>query len=39
MESISAVLALVLLFVPVANLFQTAYLQAGLDRAWERAAG
>jgi hypothetical protein len=38
-DPISAVLALVLLFVPVANLFQSAYLQAGLNRAWERAAG
>jgi Kef-type K+ transport system membrane component KefB len=36
---ISAVLALVLLFIPVANAFQSAYLQAALNRAWERAAG
>jgi uncharacterized membrane protein len=36
---ISAVVALVLLFIPVINAFQTAYLQAGLNRAWERAAG
>jgi hypothetical protein len=36
---ISAVLALVLLFIPFVNAFQSAYLQAGLNRAWERAAG
>jgi Kef-type K+ transport system membrane component KefB len=36
---ISAVLALVLLFIPIVNAFQSAYLQAGLNRAWERAAG
>jgi hypothetical protein len=36
---LSSVLALVLLFIPFANLFQSAYLQAGLNRAWERAAG
>jgi Kef-type K+ transport system membrane component KefB len=36
---ISPVLALVLLFVPIANIFQTAYLQSGLNRAWERGAG
>jgi hypothetical protein len=36
---LSPVLALVLLFIPFANLFQSAYLQAGLNRAWERAAG
>jgi hypothetical protein len=36
---ISPTLALVLLFIPIANLFQTAYLQSGLNRAWERGAG
>jgi hypothetical protein len=36
---ISAVLALVLLFIPIVNAFQSAYVQAGLNRAWERAAG
>lgn len=32
---ISPLLALVLLFVPVANVFQPAYLQSGLNQAWE----
>jgi hypothetical protein len=36
---ISSVLALVLLFIPFVNAFQSAYMQAGLNRAWERAAG
>lgn len=36
---INAVLAILLLFIPIANAFQTAYLQAGLNRAWERGAG
>lgn len=34
---ISPVLALVLLFLPVVNMFQTAYVQSSLNRAWERA--
>lgn len=38
-DQISPVLALVLLFIPVANLFQQAYLQLGLNAAWQRAAG
>ena len=36
---ISPVLALILLFIPLVNLFQTAYLQSGLNQAWERAVG
>jgi uncharacterized membrane protein HdeD (DUF308 family) len=35
---ISAVLAVVLLFIPFVNMFATAYLQSGLNRAWERMA-
>jgi hypothetical protein len=36
---ISPVLALVLLFIPLVNIFQTAYVQGALNAAWERAAG
>jgi hypothetical protein len=36
---ISPVLALVLLFVPLVNMFQTAYMQSALNAAWERATG
>jgi hypothetical protein len=38
-KPISPLLALLLLFIPIANIFQTAYLQSGLNRAWERRAG
>jgi hypothetical protein len=38
-DPISPVLALILLFIPIVSAFQTAYLQAGLNRAWERAGG
>jgi hypothetical protein len=38
-STISPVLALVLLFIPLANMFQTAYMQSALNAAWERAAG
>lgn len=33
---ISPLLSLVLLFVPIVNVFQPAYLQSGLNQAWER---
>jgi hypothetical protein len=36
---ISPVLALALLFIPLVNVFQTAYMQSALNAAWERAAG
>jgi hypothetical protein len=36
---ISPVLALVLLFIPLVNIFQTAYMQSALNAAWERASG
>jgi hypothetical protein len=38
-STINPVLALVLLFIPLVNIFQTAYLQSALNAAWERAAG
>ena len=38
-STINPVLALVLLFVPLVNMFQTAYMQSALNAAWERAAG
>jgi hypothetical protein len=38
-STISPVLALVLLFVPLVNILQSAYLQSALNAAWERAAG
>jgi hypothetical protein len=34
---ISPVLAVVMLFVPLVNIFWTAYLQGALNRAWDRA--
>ncbi len=37
-DLINPVLALVLLVIPLANIFQTAYLQLGLNAAWQRAA-
>ncbi len=38
-STISPVLALVLVFVPLVNVFQTAYMQSALNTAWERMAG
>ena len=38
-STINPVLALVLLFIPLVNIFQTAYMQSALNAAWERAAG
>lgn len=38
-KTISPVLALVLTFIPIANMFQTAYMQSALNAAWERMAG
>jgi hypothetical protein len=35
-EQISPVLALLLLFIPIANIFATFYLQKGLNEAWDR---
>lgn len=32
-------LAVVLLFIPIASFFQTAYMQSHLNRAWERLGG
>jgi hypothetical protein len=37
--TISPVLALALMFIPLVNIFQTAYMQGALNAAWERAAG
>ncbi len=34
---LSPLLALVMLFIPLVNIFQTAYLQSGLNRAYEAA--
>lgn len=38
-DPLAPVLALVLLFVPIANMFVNAYLQSALNRAYERAGG
>ncbi|MEX1162104.1 MAG: DUF4234 domain-containing protein [Nitriliruptor sp.] len=38
-STISPVLALVLMFIPLINMFQTAYMQSALNAAWERSAG
>jgi hypothetical protein len=37
-STISPVLALLLLFIPLVKIFQTVYLQSALNAAWERAA-
>ena len=37
-NTISPVLSLIMLFIPLVNLFQTAYMQSELNQAWERLA-